>query len=175
MEGYDIIPLRGNKVRIEGKSHDLTPDIPTAFTDTKYTFNISNMNDAKVLTFHKILKTVQYDRSEDSNSKRSKSIKKKLKKRMDKILNPPLSLPPTEIENESDLQGEAIKILITSNIIDIWTRLEVLLGLKPSGQTNCLTEASNLTDELYKRGKLENEQQYQNALDKVYTKNGTTK
>ena len=38
---------------------------------------------------------------------------------MDKILNPLLSLQPTEIENESDLQEEGIKILITSNIIDI--------------------------------------------------------
>ena len=45
---------------------------------------------------------------------------------IDKIRNPPLP----EIENESDnLQGEGVKIIIQSNIIDIYTRLEVLLGL----------------------------------------------
>ena len=45
---------------------------------------------------------------------------------IDKIRNPPLP----EIENESDnLQGEGVKIIIQSNIIDIYTRLEVLLRL----------------------------------------------
>ena len=48
------------------------------------------------------------------------------------------------------LQGRAIeKIIIPSNIIDIYTRLEVLLGLNLSGHTDTLTEASNLIDKLY--------------------------
>ena len=38
-----------------------------------------------------------------------------------------------------------------SIIIDIYNRLEILLGLKLSGHTDTLTEASNLIDELYKR------------------------
>ena len=59
-----------------------------------------------------------------------------------------------------------MKIIIPSNIIEIYTRLEILLGLKLSGQTNTLTEASNLIDQLYKRGEIQNEQQYRNALDK---------
>ena len=63
------------------------------------------------------------------------------------------------------LQGEGVKIIIPSNIIDIYTRLEVLLGLKLSGHTDTLTEASNLIDELYKRGEIQNEQQYRNALN----------
>ena len=80
-----------------------------------------------------------------------------------KIQNPPL--PP--IENESDnLQGEGVKIIIPSNIIDIYTRLEVLLGLKLSGHTDTLTEASNLIDVLYTRGEIQNKQQYRNALNK---------
>ena len=65
------------------------------------------------------------------------------------------------------LKGRGVeKIIIPSNIIDIYTRLEVLLGLKLSGHTNNLTEASNLIDELYKRGEIENEKQYQNAINK---------
>ena len=58
---------------------------------------------------------------------------------------------------------------MASNIIDINTRLEILLGLKLSGHTDTLTEASNLIDEIYKRGEVQNEQQNRNALDKFST------
>ena len=62
--------------------------------------------------------------------------------------------------NKSNLEGQGIeKIIITSNIIHIYTTLEILLGKKFSGHTNTLAEASNLTDENYKRGDLQNEQQ----------------
>ena len=69
-----------------------------------------------------------------------------LPKAIDRIRNPPLPA----IDGSVDLQREGVKILIQSNIIDIFTRLEVLLGLKISGHTDTLTEASNLIDELYK-------------------------
>ena len=68
--------------------------------------------------------------------------------------------------NEIDLEGQGVKIIIPSNIIDINIRLEILLGLKLSGHTDTLTEASKLIDELYKRGEIENKQQYQNAPNK---------
>ena len=47
------------------------------------------------------------------------------------------------------------KIITPSNIIDIYTRLEILLGLKLSGHTDTLTEASNLIDELFKIGEIQ--------------------
>ena len=56
--------------------------------------------------------------------------------------------------------------MISSNIIDIYNRLEILLGLKLSGHTDTLTEASNLIDELYKRDEIQNKQHYRNALNK---------
>ena len=95
-------------------------------------------------------------------------------KAIDKNRNPPL--PAIEnVEDSSDLEGEGVKPIIPSNIIDIYTRLEVLLGLKLSGHTDNLTEASNLIDELYKRGEIKNKQPYQNALNKFfYNINGTT-
>ena len=74
------------------------------------------------------------------------------------------------LDSDSDLQSEGLKIIIPSNIIDIYTRLEVLLGLKLSGHADTLTEASNLIDELYKRGEIENKQQYRNALNKFSKK-----
>ena len=89
-----------------------------------------------------------------------------LPKERAKFRNPPLPA----IENESnDLQEERVKIIIPSNIIDIYTRLEVFLGLKLSGHTDTLTEASNLIDELYEVGDIQNEQQYRNALNKFFT------
>ena len=52
-------------------------------------------------------------------------------------------------DSSDDLQRDGVKIVIPSNIIDIYTRLEILLGLKVSGHTDTLTEASNLIDEIY--------------------------
>ena len=70
---------------------------------------------------------------------------------------------------DEKLKGRGIeKIIIPSNIINIYTRLEVLLGLKISGHTDTLTEASNLIGELYKRGEIQNKQQYRNALNKFF-------
>ena len=88
-----------------------------------------------------------------------------LPRKIAEIRNP--SLPTIEnIESSSDLEGQGIKIIIPNNIIDIYTRLEVLLGLKLSGHSDTLTEASNLIDELYKRGEIRNKQQYRNAINK---------
>ena len=68
------------------------------------------------------------------------------------------------------MKGQEIeKVINSSDSFDIYTRLENLLGLKLSGRTNTLTEASNSIDEIYRRGEIENEQQYRNALDKFST------
>ena len=100
------------------------------------------------------------------NSARMKDALYNLPKVINKMRNPPL--PTIEnVEDSSDLEGQGVKIIIPSNIIDIYTRLEVLLGLNLSGHTDTLTEASNLIDELYKRGDIQTEQQYRNALDTV--------
>ena len=57
-----------------------------------------------------------------------------------------------------------MKIIIQFILVHIWIRLEVLLGLKPSGRTDTVTEASNLTDGMYKRIEKQNKQQNGNAL-----------
>ena len=73
---------------------------------------------------------------------------------------------PLNVERSDDLEGEGTKIIIPSNIIDIWTRLEFWPVVKLSSHTDTLTEASNLMDELFMRGDILNEQQYRNAFDK---------
>ena len=75
-----------------------------------------------------------------------------------------------EEKSDIDLEAHGIeKIIIPSNIIDIYTRLEILPGLKLSGHTNTLTESSNLIDEQYKGWEIQNEEQYRNALNKFST------
>ena len=81
-----------------------------------------------------------------------------------------LTLPKLveEIQNktfdEIDLPGQGIgKIINPSNIFDIYTRLEILLGLKQSGHKDTLTEASALIDQLLKMGEIQKKQQYRSA------------
>ena len=70
-------------------------------------------------------------------------------------------------ENESnDLHDTGVKLIIPSNIIDVWTILEVLLPLNSSGNTDILTETNILVDELYQKDEIHTRQQYRNALDK---------
>ena len=71
---------------------------------------------------------------------------------------------------DKNFKGRGIeKNIIPSNIIDIYTRVEVPVGIKLSGHTDTLTAASNLIDELYKRGEIQNKQQYRKALNKFST------
>ena len=63
-----------------------------------------------------------------------------------------------------------MKNAIPSNIIDTWTKLEVLLGKELSRHTDILTEASNLLDVSYWRSEKQKKQQYRNAPDNSYTK-----
>ena len=65
-------------------------------------------------------------------------------------------------------------IKIPSNFNDIWSKLAVLLGLKPSGSNqsrgfDTLTKASNLIDELYIKCEIQNEQQYRKYVENFST------
>ena len=107
------------------------------------------MDIESVLPFENTLESLDYNHAKHSISKRTKSIEGDLRKRVDNFLNGPLALPSDKNKEESDsLEGEEMEITILSNIIDIYNRLAVLLGLKLSDHTDTLTEASNLIDEL---------------------------
>ena len=71
---------------------------------------------------------------------------------------------------DTKLDGRGIeKTIMPSNIDDVYTRLEILLGLKLPGHTDTLTKTSNFIDEFYKGGERQNEQHYRNALNKFST------
>ena len=163
--GVPICTLGGDKMRIRDNNYELTPEIYKALSHTGYTgITVKNEND--ILLVNNIISDLGYTGVGDKPSKRKTFLTKTLPKSIEKIENKTFD---EIIDDSDDLQGEGVKIIIPSNIIDIYTRLETLLGLKLSGHTDILTEASNLFDELYKRDKIQNEQQYQNALNKFFT------
>ena len=163
--GVTIQISEGDTIKINENVYELTPEIYKALTYTTYTGNtMKDEND--ILLMYNIIRDLRYNGTGDRDSKRKTFFTKKLPKLVEEIQNKTFD----EItDNSNDLQGEGVKIIIPSNIIDIHTRLEILLGLKLSGHTDTLTEASNLIDELYKRGEIQNEQQYKNALNKFQT------
>ena len=167
--GVRIKPVRENTIDIIGREYDVTPNIQKYSTKTGSTTKSLNNNEKE--TVYDILKDVGfYNRRHNKGLKsfRMQDALYVLPKVIDKMRNPPLPAIENE-EDSSDLQGEGVKIIIPSNIIDIYTRLEVLLGLKLSGHTDTLTEASNLIGELYKRREIQNKQQYRNSLKKINT------
>ena len=159
--GVPIQISEGDTMKINETIYELTPEIYKALTYT--TYNGNNMRDENdILMMYNIIRDSGYDGIGDRDPKRKTFFLKKLPKLVEEIQNRTYE----EINVDSDdLQGEGVKIIIPSNIIDIYTRLEVLLGLKLSGHTDTLTEASNLIDELYKRGEIKNKHQYQNAIN----------
>ena len=160
--GVPINTLGGDRVQIKDNIYDLTPEIYKALSDTGNTDkNMKNEND--ILMMYKIINDLGYAGIVDKPSKRKTFFTITLPQLFEEIQNKTFE----EITDDSgDLDGQGVKIVIPSNIIDIYTRLEVLLGLKLSGHTDTLTEASNLIDDLYKRGEIQTKQQYRYALNK---------
>ena len=146
------------KVQINDNEYNITSGLQKVFTNKSYD-TANSKNDMEKVIFRDILEKINYSnrkRQKGPMSGRDRYIQIKLHDDVRKVLN-----------LDKQLKGRGVeKIIIPSNIIDIYTRLEVLLGLKLSGHSDTLTEASNLIDELYKRGEIQNKQQYRNALDK---------
>ena len=138
---YAIKLLGETELEINGKKN-ISPGFQKVLTSSKYN-SAKSMNDTEKLVFRDILqKTNYYNRIPTTRrlSGRDRYIEKDHDNDVRRILN-----------LDTKLKGRGIKKKIfPSNIIDIYTRLEVLLGLKLSGHTDTLTEASNLIDELYK-------------------------
>ena len=152
--GIPIKSLGGDKILVnDGNVYEFTPEIHKALSNENYTGkSMKNINDKK--TLYNFLTDIGYNARFDPKT----SQKNLFRGLINQFRN---------IKKEEYLEGKGIqKIIIPSNIIDIYTRLEILLGLKISGHTNTLTEASNLIDDLYKRGEIKNKEQYRNALNK---------
>ena len=150
--GFLVEKIGGKRIKINENVFDITQGIQKVVTDTS-NIPIKKLNDQDRETYNNILESLNLKKYKpvrgESKSGRYKQSKSNFNKR--------------------NLEGQGVKIIIPSNIIDIYTRLEILLGLKLSGHTDTLTEASNLIDEVYKLGEIQNKHQYRNALNKFQT------
>ena len=120
LNNYPIKMLRGTEVKINDKQYNITPGIQKVFTDTSYN-TAKSMNDMEKLVFRDILQETDYYRrlpTKGRLSGRDRYFKNDLDKDLRRILN--LDTKLKGMGNE--------KIVIPSNIIDIYTRLEILLG-----------------------------------------------
>ena len=152
--------MGGDSWKICDNVYEITPEILKAPSSTRYTGeNTKNENDT--LMMNNIIKDLGCTVIGDYKSNRKTFFTITLPKLVENVQN--------KTFDEIDLEGQGLKIIITSNITDIYTRLEVLPRLKLSSHTDTLTEASNLIDELYKQKEIQNKQQYQNAPIKFST------
>ena len=152
INNHPIKMLQGTKVEINENKYNMTPGLQKVIVDQSYD-TAKSMTDKDKFLFRDILRKTDYYNRESTKGRltgRDRYIKYDLDNDVSRILN-----------LDTKLKGRGIKkITIPSNITDIHTRLEVVLGLKLSGHTDTLTEASNLIDELYKRSKKQNKQHY---------------
>ena len=157
--GVPIYTLGGGKLRTRDNVYDLTPEIYKALSYTGY-IDKTMKNENDFFLINNIINDLGYTGVGDRGSKRKTFFTITLPKLVDEIQN--------KTFGEIDLEDEGVKIIMPSNILEMYTKLEILLGLKLSGHTNTLTEASNLVDELYRRCEIQNKQQYRNALNKFH-------
>ena len=151
--GFPIEKAGGNKLKINEKVYNITPGVQKVLTDTP-NISMKKLNDEDREKFNKISESLDFE-----NYRAIRGESKSGRYKQSKINF-----------NEHNLKGQRTeKIFIPSNINDIYTTLEILLGLKLSAHTDTLTEASNLIGEIYKRAEKQNKQQYRNALDKFST------
>ena len=158
------IPIKspgGTRIEVNENEYDLTKGIRNVLTIKTYK-SAKSMNDTEKVVFRDFLSKTGYYSRKPTRGKPS-GLDNYIKNELDDDVRKILDL-------DKKLKGRGIeKIIIPSNIIDIYTRIEVLLGLKLSGHTDTLAEASNLIDELYKRGEIQNKQQNRNAPNKFST------
>ena len=158
LKNMSIKSLGGTKIQVDENEYDLTKGIRDVLTK-KTNKSIKSLNDNEKVVLRDFLSKTGYYSRKPTKGKPS-GLDNYIKNDLDDDVRKILKL-------DTNIKGKGIeKIIIPNNIIDIYTRLEILLGLKLSGHTNTLTEASNLIDELYKRGEIQNKQQYRNALSK---------
>ena len=155
-------PLGEIRIWTKGEEFVITPDLQEYFTNTKLTTKA--LIEKEKLTVHGSLTDVGlYDNRTQTKGKVSARTKaastEEFPNAVGKLLSPSLSLTTIEEEESADLQVEGLKIVISSIIIGIWTRLKTLLGLKLPGHADTLTRASNLIGEIYKLGEIQNEGQ----------------
>ena len=163
-----MIPSKDQKLihqKIKENIHDLTPEIYRALSSTSNTGKTMKNKDDN-LTKYNIAKDLGYTVVGDKKSTRKTFCTITLPNLVDDFQNKTFD---ENTDDSDDLQGEGLKIIKPTNKIDMYTRLEISLGLKFFGHTDTLTETSNIFDDLYKRGENQNKQKYRIVPNTFHT------
>ena len=130
-KGTLVQPQGRNLFRIENGKDNIVLEIQKRFTDTTHSTN--TLNDTDKLSVNIRLKSpsfypTKHKKGGEFESARIRVFKNDFPKAIGKLLNPSSSIPLFEIDDADDaLQVEVKKIFIPFNIIDIRTKLEILL------------------------------------------------
>ena len=114
LKNYPIKMLRGTEVKFNNKEHNIIPGIQKVFTDTSYN-TAKSLNDMEKIVFRDILQITDYYKrlpTKGRLSGRDRYIKNDRDKEIRRFLK--LDTKPNGRRIE--------KIVIPSNIIDIYTR-----------------------------------------------------
>ena len=113
-------PIRisgGDSMRLNDNIYNLNPKIYKALSSTSYTGK-DKKSENDILMMNNIIRDLGYTGDGDRDSKRKKFFRKTLSRLVDGIQNKTIHV----ITDDSDvLQGEGLKIIITSNRIVIYT------------------------------------------------------
>ena len=117
--GVPIQISENDTIQRKENIYELTPEIFKALTYPTYTGRTMN-NESDILKMYNIIRDLKYTGIENRESNRKTFFTKKLPELAEKIQNK--TFEEITLDSDSDLQGEGLKIIIPSNIIDIYTR-----------------------------------------------------
>ena len=115
-----VLIFGGDALKLKDNVYEITPEICKALSSTGYDGK-SMKSENDIIILKNILRDVNYTGIGDRTSKQKKFSTITLPKLVEEIQN--------KTFNEIDLQGQGLKTIILSNIIDIYTRLEILLEI----------------------------------------------
>ena len=138
--------MGGDRTKLNDKSYDSTPEVYKALFFTLYTGRTMKI-DKDILMMKNIIRELGYTSVGDKPSGRKTFLTETLPKLVEEIQNK--TFGDIIDSSNNDLQGQGNKITIPSKLFDIYTRLEILLGLNLSSHTDTLRHASILIDEIY--------------------------
>ena len=115
--GVPIRSVGGDKIQIYDKIYEFTPEIHKALSNSSYTGK-STKNEDDRRTSYKFLVDLGYNGQHDEKTNQKNFLK-----------DFSVKFGNIKKKEPNNLQREGVKIIIPSNIFDIYTKLEVLLGL----------------------------------------------
>ena len=130
--------LERTRLQVGDEEYVFNPKIEQAVSNTS--LDSDNLTNDEILPFNDILQTVVY---QNLQTKRRSKMSRKFQN-IKQILSQKLK---TTEDGPDFLQGEGTTFIFPFTIIDFWTRIKIVLGLKVSAHTNTLTGGSNSIDE----------------------------